>query len=100
MSKWDTKHDGLYSGNPGEYIAPAETQASRRPSGKSKVYFRYKLSAAHVVTIECDLSPGFKLGPDYKLLSGHIRLRCPMPDCPGWMHIWADQNLCSAIQQD
>ena len=91
--KYDTTHDGLYSGRPGQYTSPAESNtSSRKPSGKNKVYFRYNLSAASRVTVECDLSPNFKIDEQFKLTSGHIRLRCPMPDCPGWMHVWADHK--------
>ena len=97
--RFDTVHDGgllskggLLNENKTPRTNPSESAATRTPSnnGEAKVYFRYKLSPAHTVTIECDLSPGFKLDETtHRLVQGHVRLRCPMPDCPGWMHVWS-----------
>ena len=60
-------------------------------NGKDKVYYQYALGA-HLVRVECDLSPGFKLDDQYRLVSGHVRGRCPMPDCEGWWHIPHDKK--------
>ena len=105
--RFDTVHDGgllskggLLNENKTPRTNPSESAATRTPSnnGEAKVYFRYKLSPAHTVTIECDLSPGFKLDETtHRLVQGHVRLRCPMPDCPGWMHVWSHTRRSSAI---
>ena len=94
MSRHDTVHDGLWNRSLVPQTTPAETKASRSPTkgGNNKVYFRYNLTPAHCVTVECDLSPGFKIDGQHKLIAGHVRLRCPLPDCPGWLHIWANNK--------
>ncbi len=93
-TRWDTPYAPIGADPGQERVLPAETVADRKPTrdGRNKVYFRYRLSPAHTVTVECDLSPGFKLDDDYRLTSGHVRTCCPMPDCPGWLHIWCDRK--------
>ena len=93
MSRHDSHYEDL--ANPGRRgVAPAETDhPDWRPTngGKNKVYFEYQLGA-HPVIVECDLSPDFKLDSEYKLVQGHVRGRCPMPDCEGWWHAHADRK--------